>query len=144
MDQGLATPTQTPPGINFGDGGTTRVETQPTISDAAAAGAAEQAPQAPTAQPPAVAAAAATAAGGTAEAITGAWHYNLTVDALWAVNETRNAFMRVVGIGWKKLYNGSDGSFTALSTLASQARQTGKQISYRDEADGMVHEIYLW
>jgi len=76
--------------------------------------------------------------------VTGTWQTGVTVDALWSINQVRNAFMRVVGVGWVKLYNGSDGAFTALTTLASQARQTGRPVNYRQEADGMAHEIYLW
>jgi len=52
--------------------------------------------------------------------------------------------MHVVNIGWVKIFNGSHGAFTALNTLASQARQTGRPVTYRQESDGMVHEIYLW
>ncbi|QNP74169.1 hypothetical protein IAG44_35105 [Streptomyces roseirectus] len=77
-------------------------------------------------------------------AITGTWTQNVTVDGLWSINQTRNAFFRVKGGGWKKIYNATDWSFTALTTLASQARQTSRPISFREEADGMVHEIYLW
>jgi hypothetical protein len=47
-------------------------------------------------------------------------------------------------VGWKKLYNGRDGAFSALVTLAAQARQTGRNVSCREEADGMIYEIYLW
>jgi hypothetical protein len=28
--------------------------------------------------------------------------------------------------------------------MASQARQTGRTVNFREEADGMVYEIYLW
>ena len=63
---------------------------------------------------------------------------------MWCINQTRNAFLHVKGGAWKKIYNGSDYAFTALTTLASQARQTAKPISFREEADGMVHEIYLF
>jgi len=76
--------------------------------------------------------------------ITGTWTQNVMVDGLWSINQTRNAFFRVKGGGWKKIYNATDWSFTALTTLASQARQTNRPISFREEADGMVHEIYLW
>ncbi|WP_416974232.1 hypothetical protein [Streptomyces sp. 4F14] len=76
--------------------------------------------------------------------ITGTWTQNVTVDGLWCANQTRNAFFRVKGGGWKKIYNATDWAFTALTTLASQARQTNHAISFREEADGMVHEIYLW
>ena len=68
----------------------------------------------------------------------------MVVDALFGVNEVRNAWIRVVNVGWKKIFNSTDGAYTALVTLAAQAKQTGRPISYREEVDGMVHEIYLW
>ncbi len=77
-------------------------------------------------------------------AVTGTWLTNVTVDALWAINETRNAFFHTGAGAWVKVFNGSDSAFTNLVTLASQAKQTGRPISYRVEADGMAHEIYLW
>jgi hypothetical protein len=79
-----------------------------------------------------------------AAALTGTWRQNVQVTAMWSINENRNAWMHVANIGWKKLFNGRDGSFNALVTLASQAKQTGKAVSYREENDGMVYEIYLW
>jgi hypothetical protein len=66
------------------------------------------------------------------------------VTALWSIDEIRNAWMLVSGVGWKKIFNGRDGAFQALIALASQARQTGRTINFREEADGMVYEIYLW
>ena len=84
------------------------------------------------------------AAGVAAEGVTATWRTGMTVTALWSINEVRNAWMHVNGLGWRKIYNGRDGAFTALTTLASQARQTGKPINFREEADGMVYEIYLW
>lgn len=145
MDTNSGTPTLTPPAASVGSGGTAAATgSRPTIADAATAGVVQSAPQAPSAQPPGGSATRASAGTAGANGITGAWHNGVTVDALWAINETRNAFMRVVGVGWKKIYNGTDGAFTALTTLASQARQTGATINYRDEADGLVHEIYLW
>lgn len=80
-------------------------------------------------------------AGGSA---TGAWTQNALVDGMWTIDQNRNAFLHVKGGTWKRIYNGSDASFTALTTLASQARQTGRQIAFREEPDGTVHEIYLW
>jgi len=93
---------------------------------------------APTLFPPGTAAAAGQAVGGVTATLTSG-----TVTGMWSPNEIRNAWM-LVGGAWKKLYNGRDGAFTALVTLASQARQTGRTIQYRQEADGMVYEIYLW
>jgi hypothetical protein len=85
-------------------------------------------------------AAAAEAAG----AVTATWRTGVTITALWSINELRNAWMHVAGLGWRKLYNGRDAAFTQLVTLASHARQTGRQVSFREEADGMVYEIYVW
>lgn len=76
--------------------------------------------------------------------VTAIWRSSQYVDAMWSIDQTRNAFMMVRGLGWRKIYNGRDGAFTALVSLASQARQTGRQVSFREEPDGMVYEIYLW
>lgn len=157
MAQKSATPTMKPPGARNGK---TAEVSAPSIPDAATAGVVESAPAGPTLQPPGVAggtagegmtavgapAAPSMAAVAPAPAVSaaGTWQTGVTVDALWSINQVRNAYMRVVGVGWVKIYNGSDGAFTALTTLASQARQTGRPISYRQEADGMAHEIYLW
>lgn len=78
------------------------------------------------------------------DGITGTWHATKRVTAMWAIHEVRNAWMNVDGIGWRKIYNGRDGAFTALVALAAQARQTGSPVSFREESDGMVYEIYLW
>ena len=80
----------------------------------------------------------------TTGGITAATWRSGTVTALWSIDEVRNAYMHVSGVGWKKLFNGRDGAYTALLILASQARQTGRTIQFREEADGMVYEIYLW
>jgi len=97
---------------------------------------------APTLTPPSAEATGITsvAAGG----VTGTWTSGVKVNALWAQYSARNAYMSVAGVGWVKIYNGSDGSFLNLTALASQGKQTQSSINYRTEADGMVHEIYLW
>jgi hypothetical protein len=79
-----------------------------------------------------------------AEGVTATWRTNVQITALWTIDEVRNAFVHIDGVGWKKLYNGRDGAFSALVTLAAQARQTGRNVSCREEADGMIYEIYLW
>ncbi|WP_460519605.1 hypothetical protein [Flindersiella endophytica] len=76
--------------------------------------------------------------------VTATYRSNQYIDALWSIDQTRNAFVLVRGLGWRKIYNGRDGSFVALCALASQARQTQRPVTFREEADGMVYEIYLW
>jgi hypothetical protein len=80
----------------------------------------------------------------TAGEVTSTWRSNVKIDALWSIDETRNAWVRVVGLGWRKIYNGRDGAFAALLTLAAQARQTNRPTNLREEPDGMIYEIYLW
>ena len=161
MVQKASTPRMKPPGA--AQEASLAGTSAPSIPDAASAGATAVAAAAPTAQPPGATTttvtdgdgAAAQKAGGppvaraagvtpTTGSATGTWQSGVTVDALWSINQVRNAYMHVVNIGWVKIFNGSDGAFTALTTLASQARQTGRPVTYRQEADGMVHEIYLW
>jgi hypothetical protein len=79
-----------------------------------------------------------------ADSITGTWRQNVVVTALWSINETRNAWIHLQNIGWKKIFNSRDGAFTTLVTLASQAKQTNRPITCREESDGMIYEIYLW
>ena len=94
-------------------------------------------PGRPTSAPPG------TAAAATATAI-GAWQTDKRVSAMWANASTRNAYMHVDGLGWRRLHSGNDSAWSALVALASQARQTSCRIDYREEADGLIHEITLW
>jgi hypothetical protein len=110
----------------------------PTLDEQASQAIAAATDTSPTLSPPAVAAAAGDEAAGAT------WRNNVRIDALWSIDETRNVFVHVVGLGWRKIYNGRDGAFQALTTLASQARQTNKAVNLREEADGMIYEIYLW
>jgi hypothetical protein len=138
-------PTVEPPeaGVGAGNGGVGTTKPKPptdqqlkaTLAPAAATGQ-------PALLPPGVDPG--VAAGAAVGAVTGTWRSGVTVTALWSINETRNAWMYVPSLGWRKLFNGKDGAFNALVTLASQARQTGRTVNLREEADGMVYEIYLW
>jgi hypothetical protein len=92
----------------------------------------------PTVLPPTV------VAGSADEAATATWRNNVKIDALWSIDETRNAWVRVVGVGCRKVYNARDDAFQALTTLAAQARQTNRPVNLREETDGMIYEIYLW
>jgi hypothetical protein len=123
---GTSEPKATAAEIRLPEIGETSAEGRPVLDPSGAAGARV--------------AAATEAVGG----ITATWRTNMTVAATWSIDEIRNAWMYVNGLGWRKLYNGRDGAFTALVTLATHARQTGRPISFREESDGMVYEIYVW
>jgi hypothetical protein len=74
----------------------------------------------------------------------GAWLNNKRVGALWSIAQARNAWVFVTGVGWKKLANNSDSAIVALTQLCSHARLTQTSFNYREEAGGMIHEVYVW
>jgi hypothetical protein len=131
-----------------------------------ALGAGSAAASAPTAQPPAQGGAGVgitvppaiqqtmtgqETAGGSAPAQAGAaaaaavgWQNNKQIVALWSINQNRNSWAYVNGIGWKKLANNSDTAVVALTLLSAHARDFNRSVNYRDAADGMIHEMYVW
>jgi hypothetical protein len=133
-----AGPIMAPPGEIFTSTTQAAGLSAPTMTDEQFATLAVEATAAPTLMPP-------TAAEVAVEAgVTASWRSNVRIDALWSIDQTRNAFVHVVDVGWRKIYNGRDGAFLALVSLASQARQTNRVVNLREEADGMIYEIYVW
>jgi hypothetical protein len=92
----------------------------------------------PTQEPPAAGTVTGAAGGVTA------WVNSQKINALWSISENRNSWVGVAGIGWKKLANNSDSAVVALTILGAHAKLTQHQVNYREEADGMIHEIYAW
>jgi hypothetical protein len=84
-----------------------------------------------------VAAQAATTAGTT-------WQNQKTIVDQWTINQDRNSWMGVTGIGWQKLSTASDSGCIALTLLAGNALISKAPVNYRTESDGMVHEIYVF
>jgi hypothetical protein len=80
----------------------------------------------------------------TAEQGIAAWHSGVKITALWSNAAPRNAFAAVEGLGWRKVHNGSDGSFVTLTALLSHAKRSGSACNIRIEADNMIHEVYAW
>lgn len=72
------------------------------------------------------------------------WRRNQKINGLWCKNETRNSWISIAGVGWRRLATTTDSGVIALNILASQALQTGRNVDCREESDGMIHEIYLW
>jgi len=73
-----------------------------------------------------------------------AWVNNQKINALWSINENRNSWIGVAGVGWRKLANNSDTAVVALTILGANAKQTQGAVNYRQEADGMIYEMYVW
>ncbi len=108
-----------------------------TTSDA---GAAAGGAGAPTAEPPA----AAVSDGGAVGIGASVWVSNKKINALWSINENRNSWVGVAGVGWVKFANNSDSAIVAFTMLGANARHTQGLVSYRQEADNMIHEMYVW
>jgi len=67
-----------------------------------------------------------------------------TINAVWCVNEDKNAWINDPAVGWQQLSNLSDSGNVALTMLSSHAKQQGSTVYYRTEDDKLVHEIYVW
>jgi len=137
-----ATPSGTPPsGVATQSGGAEEARPRDLTSEEAAAitaGVTASAAQPTMMPPPQVQAGAST--GGI-----GAWTNYHKVTALWSINQNRNSWIHLENVGWRKLANNSDSAIVALSILAAHAKQT--QTPYyngREEADGMIHECFVW
>jgi len=133
-----ATPTLEPPSANASDEGSSMSDQQPTLTPPTAAtstGASGAGDTVPTLTPSTMA----SGTGGIA-----AWNNDKRVSALWGINQNRNSWVYITGVGWKRLANNSDSAVMALTALAAHAKQTQTAYSYRDEADGMIHESYVW
>lgn len=72
------------------------------------------------------------------------WLNNQRVNALWCINQDRNSWTSFAAGGWKRLANNSSSAITAMTLLVGHAKQAQGAVSYREEADGMVHEMYIW
>ena len=73
-----------------------------------------------------------------------AWNNGKKITALWSINQNRNSWVHIDGVGWRRLANNSDSAIMAMSILGAHAREKATTVNYRDEADGMIHEIYVW
>jgi hypothetical protein len=79
-----------------------------------------------------------------AAATTTTWQNGKNITNQWTINQDRNSWIGVTGIGWQKLSTASDSGCVALTMLGSSAIITKASVNYRTESDGMVHEIYVW
>jgi hypothetical protein len=138
-------PQQLPPGRSgHAAGAAADAQPRPLGEEIALAGGQQQAQAAagaaaPSMLPPPGAGAGVAAAGGVT-----VWQPNRTVNALWSINQNRNSWVGFAGAGWTKLANNSDSAIVAMTILVSHALVTQTVVGYRTEADGMLHEMYVW
>jgi hypothetical protein len=73
----------------------------------------------------------------------GVWHTNKKVVGVWTIAQTRNAWVNLTDLGWKKFYNGSDSSIVAFNILAGTALEKQTLVNVLIENDQIV-EMYAW
>lgn len=71
------------------------------------------------------------------------WHSAKKITRLWSINQNRNSWITISGIGWRKLANNSDSAIVALSMLAAHAKQMGGNANLKEDS-GQIKEIYVW
>ena len=71
------------------------------------------------------------------------WYNGKKITALWSINENRNSWIGVSGLGWRKLADNSDSGVVALTMLASHAKQGDRTVNLRED-DNRIREIYVW
>lgn len=136
-----ARPTELPPNAEAGAGnGAGAVEAPRELEDLAAeliagAGAAGTLEAEPTLLPPTAAV--------TGDGV-GLWVTNKQVDALYSTYAARFSWMHVAGGVWRRFSPASDSGVASMALLAAHARDRGRPVNYREEADQLVHEMYVW
>ena len=80
----------------------------------------------------------------TAAAAATVWQSGKTITNQWTINQDKNSWIGVSGIGWQKLSTASDSGCVALTMLAANALISKASVNYRTESDGMVHEMYVF
>ncbi len=73
-----------------------------------------------------------------------AWHNNQKITGLWSNRSNGNSYIAIAGMGWKRLSPANDSALVNLTMLAAHAAQINANVNIRIEADGMVHELYVW
>jgi hypothetical protein len=72
------------------------------------------------------------------------WVYAKKVASLWTINQNRNSWASFQDAGWKRFSDTSDSAIMAFTALAAHAKQVQANTDRREEADGKVHEMYVW
>jgi hypothetical protein len=73
----------------------------------------------------------------------GVWQNNKKIAGLWTKAETRNSWLNVTDLGWKKIFNGSDTAIVAITIVAAQALEKQSPVNVLIENDQVI-EIYAW
>lgn len=75
------------------------------------------------------------------------WQNNRRITAVWVINQNRNAWVFVQGLGWRKLAHNESDVFLAMLAACIHAKADGRNVNFREVGVGgniEIHEIYVW
>jgi hypothetical protein len=75
------------------------------------------------------------------------WQNGKNITGLWTINQNRNAWVYVNGLGWRKLAHDDDSVFTAMLAVCTSAYEQNRSVNFREVGVGgniEIHEIYSW
>jgi len=73
---------------------------------------------------------------------TGVWQNNKRVVGLWAIDQDRNAWVFIDGIGWKKVSPDNDNVFFDMLIQLVMAKAAARPINYY-EVGGVIKQVYV-
>ena len=73
---------------------------------------------------------------------TGVWQNNKRVVGLWSINQDRNAWVCIDGIGWKKVSPDNDNIFFNMLNQLVMAKAAARPINYY-ELGGVINQVYV-
>ena len=75
------------------------------------------------------------------------WQNGKKITGLWVIDQNRNGWVYVSGLGWRRLAHGSDSEFLAMMTACAHAKADNRNVNFREVGVGgniEIHEIYVW
>ncbi len=71
------------------------------------------------------------------------WVKNARIDGLWAINQDRNAFVHVKGLGWRRVSRDNDNIFFDMLVQLVAAKAGNRPVNFRQE-NGVIKELYVF
>lgn len=71
------------------------------------------------------------------------WQTNRRVIGLWAINETRNAWVYFDGLGWRKVSPDNDNIFFDMLAQLIAAKAAARPVNFYEQA-GVIRQVYVF
>jgi len=70
------------------------------------------------------------------------WVRDARIDGLWTINQHRNAWVHVKGLGWRRISPDKDNIFFDMLAQLAAAKAGNRRVDFREEA-GVIKELYV-